>query len=50
MSTLTAWSLVNDHREVKELTLVCISAVGTCIAKLKPIVVKVKTKKIWKLR
>ena len=27
MSTLTYWSLVNDHREVEELPLVCISSV-----------------------
>ena len=45
MSTLTAWSLANDHREVEKIQLVCISAVGTCIAKLKPLVEKVKNEK-----
>ena len=34
MSTLTAWSLANNHREVEELSSVCIYAVGTCLAKL----------------
>ena len=42
MSTLTAWLLVNNNREIEELPLVCISAVGTCIAELKPFVKKVK--------
>ena len=36
--TLTAWLIVNNHRQVKDLPSVCISAVGICIAKLKPIV------------
>ena len=44
MSTLTAWSLVNYHREVKELPLLCISVFEACIAKLKPLVEKVKNK------
>ena len=45
MNTLTAYSLVNYHREVEELPSVCIYEVGTCIAKLKNLVVKVKNKK-----
>ena len=45
ISKLTAWSLVKDQREVEELPLVCISVVGTYIAKLKPLVVKVKNEK-----
>ena len=45
MITLTAWPLVNDYREVEELPSVCISDSGTCIAKLKPLVEKVKNKK-----
>ena len=44
MSTLTDWLLVNDHREVEELPLVWISAVGTYIDKLKPLVEKEKNK------
>ena len=38
MSTLTAWLLVNYHREVEELPSLFNSAVGTCIDKLKPLV------------
>ena len=38
MSALTAWLLVKKHREVGELPSVYIPAVGTCIAKLKPLV------------
>ena len=45
MRTLTAWLLVNYQKKVKELPSVCISAVGTCITKLKPLVDKVKNKK-----
>ena len=45
MSTLTALLLVNNHRGVEELPSVCISAVGTFIAKLKPLVEKVKNEK-----
>ena len=45
MITLTAWSLVNDHMEIKELPLFCISAVGTCTSKLKHLVENVKNKK-----
>ena len=45
VSTLTAWLLVNNQREVKELPSVCISAVGTYIAKLKPLVEKVRKEK-----
>ena len=45
MCTLTAWSLVNGHREVKELPWVCIYAVETCITKFKPLVKNVKNKK-----
>ena len=45
MITLAAWSLVDNHREIGELPSLCISAVGTCIAKLKPLFVKVKNKK-----
>ena len=45
MSMFNYWLLVNNHREVKGLTLVCISDVGTCIAKLKPLVEKVKNEK-----
>ena len=36
MSMFTAWSLVNDKREVGELPSLCISVVGTCISKLNP--------------
>ena len=45
MSKLTACLLVNNRMEVGELPLVCISNVGTCIAKLKPLNEKVKNKK-----
>ena len=45
MRTLAAWSRVNNHREVDELPLVNMYSVGTCIAKLKPLVEKVKNKK-----
>ena len=45
MSALTAWSLFKKHREVEELPLLCIPAVGTCIAKLKPLVERVKNEK-----
>ena len=45
MSTLTDWSLVNDYREVKDLPLVCISDVVTCISKLKHLVEKLKNEK-----
>ena len=45
MSALTAWLLVNDHREVEELPPLCISAVGFCITKLKYLVEKVKNEK-----
>ena len=45
MSTLNAWSISNDHREVEELPSLCISAVITCIAKLKLLVEKMKDEK-----
>ena len=45
MSTFTDWSLVNDHRKVEELPSVYISTVGTCIAKLKPLVENMKNEK-----
>ena len=45
MSTLNSRSIVNYHREAEELPSVCISAVETCIAKIKPIFVKVKNEK-----
>ena len=45
ISMLTDWSLVNNQREVKDILSLCLSAVGTCIVKLKPLVEKVKNKK-----
>ena len=45
MIMLTAWLLFNNHREFNGLPSVCISDVGTCTAKLKPLVEKVKNKK-----
>ena len=45
MRTLTAWLLVNNQREFQELPSICISAVGTCIAKLKPLVENMKNEK-----
>ena len=45
MSTLAAWQIVNYHREVDELPLVCIYDVGTCIDKLKLLLEKLKNKK-----
>ena len=45
MSTLTAWLLVNDHREAKDIPQLWIYAVGTCIAKLKPLVENMNNKK-----
>ena len=45
MSTLNAWPLVNNHREVEEIPSVCISDVGTCISKLKSLFENVKNKK-----
>ena len=44
MSTLTAWFLVNNLREVDYLPSVLISTAGTCIAKLKPLVENMKNK------
>ena len=44
VSTLIAWSLVNDHKKVEELPSLFISAVGTCIDKLKPLFEKLKKK------
>ena len=45
MRTLTAWLLVINHREVKEITSACISSIVTCIAKLNPLVKNMKNKK-----
>ena len=45
MSALTACSFFNYHREVEELPSLCMSAVKTCISKLKPLVEKVKNRK-----
>ena len=45
MSTLNAQSPVKNHRQVEEIPSVCISGVGTGIAKLKPLAEKVKNKK-----
>ena len=45
MSMFNDCLLVNNYREVKGITLVCISDVGTCIAKLKPLVERLKNEK-----
>ena len=45
ISTLTAWLLVTNHTEVKEIPSACISSIGTCIAKLKTLVENMKNKK-----
>ena len=45
MSALNAWLLAIDHSEVKELPSLCISAVRTCITKLKNLVEKVRNEK-----
>ena len=45
MSTLTAWLLVANHREVKEIPSAYISSIGTCIAKLITLVENMKNKK-----
>ena len=42
--TFSAWLLTNNHKEVEELPYVCISDVGTCIAKFKPLVDKMEKK------
>ena len=44
MRKMTTQFLVINHREVREITSVCIYAVGTCIAKLKPLFEYIKNK------
>ena len=39
MITLTTWLLVKYHQEVEDIPLVHIYDIGTCIDKLKPLVV-----------
>ena len=45
MSIVSAWALVNTHREVEELPSLTVSAVRTCIKKLQPAKAKVKDEK-----
>ena len=45
MSIVTAWALVNTHREVEELPSLTVSAVRTCIKKLQPAKAKIQNEK-----
>ena len=42
MIMLNDWSIANNYRGVEDLSLVYISAVGTYISKLKPLVENMK--------